>query len=326
MPTSVESKGGDSWFLSEISPDDKPWDITRALAQEFEKLCELCDRPRYAERVRECSRWLTYALKAMDDGQLKLRLREAKFCRVRFCPICQWRKSLMWRARFFKALPEIQKAFPSGRYIFLTLTVRNCPIAELRKNITSINSAWKRLTERKVFPGLGYVKSIEVTRGADGTAHPHIHCLMLVPAGYFSRGYISQANWGTLWQSCLKSDYTPRVDIRVVKAEKDTLNATIDTSETAMRKAICETLKYAVKPVDLLADPKWLDELMTQLQKTKAITVGGCFKEFLSEKEPEDLIDGEIEEEENTDDEFFMVFEWLSSAKRYVKSSNSKIQ
>ncbi|WP_170869787.1 protein rep, partial [Shigella sonnei] len=27
----------------------------------------------------------------------RLRLREAHFCRVRHCPVCQWRRSLMWQ-------------------------------------------------------------------------------------------------------------------------------------------------------------------------------------------------------------------------------------
>lgn len=326
MPASNETKGGDSWFLSDISPDDKPWDIHRAQSDELAKLYESVGYSRYSERVSECSRLLTYALKAKDDGEIKLKLREARFCRVRHCLVCQWRRSLMWRARFFKALPEIQASYPTGRWILLTLTVRNCELSQLRQTLTLMNSAWQRLTQRKIFPALGFVKGVEVTRGIDGTAHPHFHCLMLVPAGYFSRGYISQANWGTLWQSCLKSDYIPMVDIRVIKPDKATLNATPDASNVAMMKGICETLKYCVKPADLLADPQWLDELTKQLQKTRAISVGGCLKEFFSEDDPEDLINGDIEEDEKTEDDVFFFFDWLQVAKRYAKTNSVKVQ
>ena len=189
-----------------------------------------------------------------------------------------------------------------------------------------MNGAWQKLTQRKVFPALGFLKSVEVTRAANGTAHPHFHCLMLVPAGYFGKGYIPQAEWGALWQSCLKADYTPRVDVRVVKGEKGTLNATADTSKEALMKAVCETLKYAVKPSDLLADPDWVGELTKQLQKTRGISVGGCLKEFLSEDEPEDLINGEIEEEEKTEDDTFLFFDWSNVVKRYKKGNGKKSQ
>ena len=324
MPTSNESKGGDSWFLAEISPADQSWDTHRAQSDEIAKLYELCGYERYAERIDQCSEWLMYALKCNEEGDIKLKLRDARFCRVRHCVVCQWRRSLMWRARLFKALPEIQAKYPTGRWIFLTLTVKNCELSELKKTLTWMNKAWQRLTQRKVFPALGFVKSMEVTRCWDGTAHPHFHCLMLVPASYFGKGYIPQAEWTTLWQSCLKVDYTPIVNVKVVKPDKATLKAMPDASNVAMMKAICETLKYCVKPADLLADPEWLGELTHQLQKTHAISIGGVLKEFFSEDEPEDLINGEIEEEEKTEDEAMLFFDWASAIRRYKKGSARK--
>src|SRR4028119_670276 len=326
MPTSNESKGGDSWYLSDISPADKPWDLRRAQSDEIQKLYDLCGYDRYAERIRECSEWLTYALQAKDDGELKLRLREARFCRVRHCLVCQWRRQQMWRARFFKALPQIQEKYPTARWVFLTLTVRNCELTELRSILTKMNAAWVRLIQRKVFPGLGFIKSLEVTRAVNGTAHPHFHCLMLMPAGYFTRGYISHAKWQELWQSCLKTDYPPIVDVRVVKSKTTSSNDGSNVSNDAMAEAVCETLKYAVKPSDLLADPHWLDELTKQLQKTRTISIGGCLKKFFSEDDPEDLINGEIQEEEKVDDESLVTFDWSTIAQRYKKTKTKKIK
>ena len=325
MPVSNELKGGDSYFLAEISPADQSWDAHRAQSDEIAKLYALCGYDRYAERISECSKWLMYALKCNDEGEMWLKLRDARFCRVRHCLVCQWRRSLMWRARFIKALSDIQKKYPTGRWVFLTLTVRNCELSELRSTLTKMNSAWKRLTERKGFPALGFIKSVEVTRGADGTAHPHFHCLMLVPASYFSgQKYIAQDEWATLWQSCLKADYTPIVDVRAVKPRKGALTIELDAPNKAMMKAICETLKYSVKPADLLADPEWLGELTKQLQKTRAISIGGVLKEFFSEDEPEDLINGEIEEEEKTEDEAMLFFDWASAIRRYKKGNDRK--
>jgi plasmid rolling circle replication initiator protein Rep len=325
MSASKNTEGEGSWFLSDLSPDDKPWDIHRAQSDEIAKIYDSIGYDGYAGRISECAQLLTYALKATDDGEVKLKLREARFCRVRHCLVCQWRRSLMWRARFFKALPEIQAKYPTGRWIFLTLTVSNCKISELRETLMWMNAAWSKLTRRKNFPALGFIKSVEVTRNfEDGTAHPHFHCLMLVPAGYFKRGYISQANWAILWQSCLKTDYTPRVDVRAVKPKKTPLKAKPDPLNKAMAQAVCETLKYAVKPSDLLADPKWLDELTKQLQKTRAISIGGCLKEFFSEDDPEDLINGDIEEDEKTEDDTYLFFNWSTIVSRYKKTNGKK--
>jgi len=323
MPASNKTEGEDSWYLSDISPADKPWDIRRAQSDEIAKIYAVIGYGRYSERIGECAEWLTYALQAKDDGEVKLKLRDARFCRVRHCLICQWRKSLMWRARFFKALPDIQKSFPTARWIFVTLTVKNCEVSELRATLTLMNSAWGKLIKRKEFPALGFIKSVEVTRRSlDGTAHPHFHCLMLVPPGYFKRGYISHAKWQELWQSCLKIDYSPTVDVRVVKSKRTSSEKGSDAWNNAMAEAVCETLKYAVKPSDLLADPHWLDELTKQLQKTRTISIGGCLKQFFSEDDPEDLINGEIEKEEKVETEISVTFDWSKVVQRYKKTKD----
>ncbi|WP_425333843.1 protein rep, partial [Klebsiella pneumoniae] len=76
---------------------------------------------------------------------MKIKLKSAHFCRVRHCPVCQWRKSLMWKARYWKALPEIQSKYPSGRWLFFTLTVRNCEITEVKNTIQNMHKAFIKL-------------------------------------------------------------------------------------------------------------------------------------------------------------------------------------
>jgi hypothetical protein len=73
-----------------------------------------------------------------------------------------------------------------------------------------------------------------------------------------------------------------------------------------------------------LADPKWLDELTKQLQKTRAISIGGCLKEFFSEDDPEDLINGDIEEDEKTEDDTYLFFNWSTIVSRYKKTNGKK--
>ncbi|WNN88804.1 protein rep [Gloeocapsopsis dulcis] len=135
-----------------------------------------------------------------SDGEYKLKLAASRFCRVRHCPVCQWRRSLMWKAKAYQALPKVKQDYPKYRWLFLTLTVKNCPIYELQKTLDWMNKSFVRLTKLKDFPAIGWIKSVEVTRGKDGNAHPHIHCLLMVAPSYFGLNYLSQERWVELWQ------------------------------------------------------------------------------------------------------------------------------
>jgi plasmid rolling circle replication initiator protein Rep len=222
----------------------------------------------------------------------------------------------MWRARFFQAIPRVREAYPTAKWVFLTLTVRNCPLEDLRATLKAMNDGWKRLIQKKGWPALGFVRSTEVTRGKDGLAHPHFHALLLVPASYFSgQHYINQESWRELWQSAMRLDYLPVVDVRAVKPKKGAAEG-VD----ALAVAVLETLKYGVKEADLMADPAWLQELTRQLHKSRAIAVGGVLKGFFKEDEPEDLIHGEDEPEpEVSEAEAMVYFGWREMVKRYTK-------
>lgn len=311
----------DSFYLSDLSPKDKPWDSHRAIAEQVEHLYSQTEFARYADRMAQCSQLLEFALKDDDAGSIAFKLQSTKFCRVRHCPVCQWRRALMWRARFFKAMPQILRDYTTARFVFLTLTVKNCELSELKTTLARMNNAWKLLTKRKEFPGLGFVKSVEVTRNAEnGTAHPHFHVILMVRSSYFSHGYLSHDKWTELWQSCLKIDYVPKVNVKVIKPPKNTVNYENSSLDSAIIVSLCETLKYSIKEGDLVADVDWLQELTKQLHKTRAIAVGGVFREYLSEEEPEDLIHTDIlDDEPATDDDPRVWFGWREMIKRYMK-------
>lgn len=227
----------------------------------------------------------------------------------------------MWVARFLKALPAITTDYPTARYLFLTLTVRNCPLVELRSTIADMNRAWKRLTLRKQFPAIGFARSTEVTRDEDGLAHPHFHVLMMVPSSYFTHGYITHGEWAELWRSCLQVNYEPWVHVQTVKSKRKAALGEVSAIEV-IAAGVVETFKYSVKPSDLIGkggelDRAWLVELTRQLHKTRAVSLGGVFKNYLSEAEPEDLIGEEVEGEELEDTS--LLFGWREIVQRYIK-------
>lgn len=296
--------------LSSVSPIGKTWDKHRANADKvsdyYASAPEGCFHS-YAMRVRMCSELLEFQLMPEEtSGNLKLKLSDARFCRVRHCPVCQWRRSLMWKAKAYKILPSVIADYPKYRWLFVTLTVKNCKIEELRLTLDWMNKAFKRLTELKAWSAQGWVKSVEVTRGRDGiSAHPHLHILAMVLPSYFSHGYLSHAKWVALWQQCLRIDYQPVIDISAIAKHHDP------------KILIPEILKYQVKESDLVADREWFLELTRQLHKTRAIAVGGVLRQYMRELEEknQDL----ISESEETDevDEGSVSFKWERKLQKY---------
>lgn len=290
--------------LSDLSERDKPWDKHRANTDKVEDFYDDSEFQKYAGRMRFCSEFLDFTL-VPNEGELKLKLNSARFCRVRHCPVCQWRRSLMWKARAYKVLPIIQEAYPKYRWLFVTLTVRNCGIKELRSHLKWMNESFRRLTKLKDFPADGWLKSIEVTRGKKGDAHPHFHCLFLVKPSYFSHGYLSQKAWCELWQKCLRIDYQPMLDVQAVKKGKSPMSL------------VPELLKYCTKESDMTADREWFLELTRQMKNVRCVSTGGLLKLYLSEleNEPDDLIGHE--EDSTEDDEGHLYFGWKRSVRKY---------
>ena len=310
---------GNSEYLSDLSPKDKPWDSHRAVADNVENLYRSARLDKYADRIQTCGKLLEFALRSDDQGDVGFKLQSAHFCRVRHCPVCQWRRSMKWQAKMFSAMPGINQAHPTHRWIFVTFTVRNCDLVDLRAVVDDMNKAFGRLSKLKAFPAIGWIKSLEVTRNAEtGQAHPHFHCLMLVDSKYFGgRNYIKQEEWRSLWQRCLRVDYLPVVNVKAVKPKKNKLTDELDD----IGQAIVETLKYSVKEEDLVADEDWLAELTTQLHKTRAIAIGGVLKNFLKdESDNDDLIHIEEKEEiEIEENKINIFFGWREVLKRYRK-------
>lgn len=304
-------------YLTDYSPADKPWDVHRSQAQRVEGVYFGTEFDGLAGRIKACSGYLGFGWETdPDTGESRLKLKAARFCRVRHCPVCQWRRSRMWQSRFLKSLPAIEASHPSARWVFLTLTVRNMPLTELRQGLQEMNKAWNRLRLRPEFASnvQGWIRTTEVTRAANDYAHPHFHALLMVKPSYFTHGYVKQERWCDLWRECARLDYQPSVDIRAVKPKPS-------SGESPLRRAVSETLKYAVKPSDMQGE--WLIELTRQVHKLRFIASGGALKNILRETEEteQDLIiadeSGDEVKDEKQEPELF--FDWRPKIRKYKK-------
>lgn len=313
--------------LVDYSPGDKPWDQHRSQSDDVADIYATADdltMEKLARRMSKCSGLLHFGW--VDDtatGESKLKLRDARFCRVRYCPVCQWRRQLMWKAKFLRSLPGIIEQYPKARWIMLTLTVRNCRVDELRGTLQSMNAGWQRLKQRRDFrPVHGWIRTTEITRGRDGSAHPHFHSLLMVPPSMLSGpNYIKHSRWVELWQQALRLNYAPNVDVRVVKSKRPKPDQTAqDAAVDSVSGGVMETLKYTIKPGDMIEDPDWFVEMTRQTHKLRFVATGGALKHVLKDTEETDesmaMTDTDAPKE-GEDDGVRIGFGWRPSERQY---------
>lgn len=288
-----------SVYIEEISQWGKVWNKHKANSDKVAELYKNSEEhQQYANRINLCSQFLNFKL-IPNEGEFNLKLDAARFCRVRYCPVCQWRRSLQWKAKAHKILPWIVEKYPTHRWLFLTLTAQNCKIEELRSTLQQLNRAWQRMSQRKIFPGVGWLRSTEVTRSKDGSAHPHFHCLLMVKPSYFGKYYIRQSKWVELWKSCLRVDYEPVIDLRAIKQDEQPI------------VLLPEILKYCVKESDLVSDRKWFLELTQQMHSLRTISTGGIIKESLAHLENSEV------NNRKPDDTHHLCFDWRYKDTKY---------
>lgn len=230
----------------------------------------------------ECGDFLLFARK--HDNKLKLA--RANFCKSRICNMCNWRRSLKLFGQVSQVIEAIRVKGIKVRYLFLTLTVKNCKSDKLTETINQLNAGFRLLVrnDKKNKPTkiacnlLGYMKAIEVTYNTkDDTYHPHIHCILAVRPSYFKSGnYMKHEDVQLLWQKCLNIDYAPQVNIKAIKAGNST------------PKAIAELAKYPTKIATVLSVPtdkqkEVLYTLASAIKGRRLITFGGLFKDIKAE-------------------------------------------
>ena len=316
--SSLADRKQDQPYLSDVSESDKPWDLHKASNEELSKILATVDDDYIShvkDRLRRCAPELVFAHTTPDERERTFKLHRAEFCRVRTCPVCQWRRSMLYIAKLMKAVPAVLEAFPTMRLIHLVLTIRNCSVNDLSKTIKEMNKSWQRLTQRKRFRRAvkGFVRSTEVSYNAKtNEAHPHFHIMLFVPSWYFTKPeyYIAQAEWVTLWQQCARLDYAPSVHVKAFR----------QNDEKGLAAAVHEVAKYTTKPEELIqAGAEWLATYIHQVRNLRFFSTGGIIKKILGEieQEYEDLIHTG---EEETDDSNILaqsLFDWKNEVARY---------
>lgn len=298
-----------------------------------------------AQRLESCAQYVEFARAA--DGQL--RLHNSSFCRVRLCPMCQWRRSLKLGAQVRQVVEcanaeHIAQTGAPWRWLMVTFTARNVEGADLGAAIDTMHKGLNNMAKSKIWKAAvkGWLRATEVTHNTNersaayDTYHPHMHLLLCVPAGYFSgKGYITQRGWAQLWQHYIGADYTPIVDIRAIKPDGGGRLSDLPAGDqaAAMGKACAEVSKYAAKPADYIV-PSDLELSMSTVQvldqmlhRRRMTSWGGTLKEIAQRLQLDDPESGDlvhIDESASADQTAeqlgnYVAYSWALGARDYLK-------
>lgn len=296
----IETVMGTGEVLEDTSASgrERPWSKHKMSNVELTELFEIArsiDETILTDSRMDSLRHCSDVVIFLQDAAGNRKLKSANFCRVRVCPMCNWRRSMKLFSQVSAITDEILRE-KKARFIFVTLTVRNVQGHELTDMINKMNQAFKYLTSKgQTFAPakelkknlLGYMKAEEITYNSKaGTFHPHIHTIFEVKPSYFRDGYLTKKAWITLWRSALGVDYDPSVDVRNIKG--------------GTAKAVAEVAKYPVKMDTVLKIKDKQQAALALIQLYRAIfrrrlvTFGGDFREYKRKLALDDVESGDL--------------------------------
>lgn len=304
---------------------ERPWKAKK-MQNELLALAYDSVNPDKANRLRDCGRNLTF--RVYEDGTKKLDSMVS--CRVRLCPMCTWRRSLVNFSNNVSIVNLLESEKPRS-WLFGTFTMRRCSASDLNEQVNTILYAWKKFqmnTDVKKAVKGAY-RGLEITHDVEpyiteesfkkrrkwcqqrglkagdenptyNTFHVHIHAIFCVNSSYFkNKTYLHKQDWTEAWKQALAVDYTPTVDIRRVKPDH----------KGSYAGAVGEVSKYATKSKDYLIPDDWdltvetVRLLDSVLNGRRLVGYSGCMLEAkkrlkLQDEENADLahINGEYEQ------------------------------
>lgn len=272
-----------------------------------------CGFRKESEQVRKCSTQLVFSVQQhIVTADLRKKLKNADFCKFRFCSSCNWRRNLNINRELLQAFESIE-ASKNVSYLFLTLTIKNIETSALKATIKHLNDSFKKMSKTKSYKNaiLGHFKALEIVgdKTQVGEMHPHFHIILIVNSSYFtSRNYISQAKWTEMWKKALKIDYIPVVDVRKIKPKKTKNGKTL----TALQSAVFEVAKYSVKHT-ILTDKNddEFTQIINQTKNMRFFSTGGILKEKINFlKCDEELINFNEQIESLWQEIYEEIYEW----------------
>lgn len=246
---------------------------------------------------------------ALQNGKIKA----ANFCRDRLCPMCMYRRSQKMFSQNMSVYEKIKEDHPNYRQLFLTLTVPNVPLWQLKDTLQAMSASWNRFRNHRAVkrePIVGYCKKLEITYNKEkNTYHPHYH-VMLTVDGWASR-IEDYVKW---WSASVQKGRQLVCYIESVDGDA---------------KSVAEMSKYMTKSDDILqslndseiqvAEEKWF-MYRAAVFAVREMTFGGIWRDYRRELGFVDIEDDDLTDTEviTHSDAPIIWYEWQHAAGCYV--------
>lgn len=217
----------------------------------------------YARRLENCCDLLKF--KRCPNGYLNLS--RVRFCRVRGCPICEWRRSNQIATRVYQAAKTITKTNPAHRYVLISLPMLPCSAQNLPDALSQLDLGYRRLSKLKAWIADGCLRFLNISFWND-LVLIKLDCLCLMPSSYFGKKYLSQADWSDLWQQCLRLPAMQEVETK-------NLNKLAENYVAYKAKNLSQKLDLTLCSENILVD------VIDALHKHRLFSACGLFKNFL---------------------------------------------
>jgi len=281
-----------------------------------------------SNQVKGCGTILTFSKQEhKETKEQRKRLKDADFCKFRFCEMCNWRRTKRVCLELIEALEHIQ-TIKKVSYLSLTLTIRNPKTTDLKATVKHLNQSFQRMARTEAYKNavIGHFKGLELLgdHTKDGEVHPHFHCLLIVPSNYFtSKDYLSQAKWREMWAKALKVDYEDNLQV-VIKRIKPNVRKRL----SAVQSAVFEVAKYAIKHTELIQrNDEDFSIIINQTKGMRFRSTGGYLKEKINLlKLDEDLIGLKEQTEALWEEVEEEVYNWLNGDYRLKKVTKEKFE
>lgn len=164
-----------------------------------------------SKKLRLCSNYLEFAHLKTNEKHISY----IESCHSSLCPTCNFFRSRN-NLRDFIQILECLFSFPECcrcPFVFLTLTVPNCPGDSLKATLKKLSVAFNKFINYEELKDIihGCSRSLEITINEDtGDFHPHFHCLLILREDYFKwhrnfkdNIYLDKLHWLMYWQRAL---------------------------------------------------------------------------------------------------------------------------
>ena len=268
-------------LLNENQHGNPSYATLKKQSNELADILECTEFNKWSERIRSSCQYLK--ISTDENGKNKI---SKLISMIRPEPLTSHHLQQKSWAQFNKNAPSVIEQYPHHIWLFITLTIPNCDISNLRERYKYLNSSFSNLLKMNEFKkyfgqsgqfyknkkgekNCGYFKVLEASKSSEfNHCKPHMHIIFHMPKNFEdSKNYLSEQKLQELWMKACNINYPLHVDIIRVKNDENLVSN------------ICGFASYMTKPHDLLkCSDNYIITYIQQIMGVKLSTFSGTLK------------------------------------------------